>query len=207
MVFNYVSMQGVPLYVPAVIGDLALQSSNSVDITGGSISNITDLAVADGGTGSSTQAGARANLGATAIGNALFTAVNEAAARTAIGAMSTTTPEIITNANGTAYRWPNGLQICVVSYTTTSAVNWTGTAGSRIYEQNWTYPAAFNETPFLYVSGGTLSSISADVAYAVQRRTSSTATGTTLYAKEIRNPSSQTVSFTLQGYAIGTYAP
>ena len=63
MVFNYVSMQGVPLYVPAVIGDLALQSSNSVDITGGSISNITDLAVADGGTGASTAANARTNLG------------------------------------------------------------------------------------------------------------------------------------------------
>lgn len=62
MVFNYVSMQGVPLYVPAVIGDLALQSSNNVDITGGSISNITDLAIADGGTGASTPAGARTNL-------------------------------------------------------------------------------------------------------------------------------------------------
>lgn len=40
----------------------------SVAITGGSITGITDLAVADGGTGSSTAAGARANLGAAASG-------------------------------------------------------------------------------------------------------------------------------------------
>ena len=65
MVVNYVNMQGVPLYVPAVIGDLALQSANNVSITGGSISNITDLAVADGGTGASTPAGARTSLGLT----------------------------------------------------------------------------------------------------------------------------------------------
>lgn len=39
------------------------QNANNVAITGGSISGITDLAVADGGTGSSTAAGARTNLG------------------------------------------------------------------------------------------------------------------------------------------------
>lgn len=45
------------------LGSMATQNSGSVTITGGSISGITDLAIADGGTGASTAAGARTNLG------------------------------------------------------------------------------------------------------------------------------------------------
>ena len=51
------------------LGTLSSQNSNSVTITGGSISGITDLAVADGGTGASTQAGARVNLLPSLTGN------------------------------------------------------------------------------------------------------------------------------------------
>jgi hypothetical protein len=47
------------------------------------------LAVANGGTGSGTQAGARTNLGATVVGANVFTAVDAAAARTAVGATAT----------------------------------------------------------------------------------------------------------------------
>jgi hypothetical protein len=50
------------------LGSIATQASSSVSITGGSITGITDLAVADGGTGSSTASGARSNLGAAASG-------------------------------------------------------------------------------------------------------------------------------------------
>lgn len=45
------------------LGSIATQAANNVSITGGSITGITDLAVADGGTGASTAAGARTNLG------------------------------------------------------------------------------------------------------------------------------------------------
>lgn len=49
--------------VRSVTGSISSQNSNSVSITGGSITGITDIAVADGGTGASNATNARANLG------------------------------------------------------------------------------------------------------------------------------------------------
>lgn len=54
-------------------GSIASQDSSNVTITGGSITGITDLAIADGGTGASTAAGALTNLGLTATAAELNT--------------------------------------------------------------------------------------------------------------------------------------
>jgi hypothetical protein len=72
-------------YAQTGLGTIATQNANAVAITGGSITGITDLAVADGGTGAGTADGALTNLGGTTVGKAVFTAANAAAARTATG--------------------------------------------------------------------------------------------------------------------------
>lgn len=49
------------------LGTIATQAASNVTITGGSITGITDLAVADGGTGASSASAARTNLSAAAL--------------------------------------------------------------------------------------------------------------------------------------------
>lgn len=51
------------------LGTIATQAANNVNITGGAIAGITDLAVADGGTGASTAAAACGSLGAEQTAN------------------------------------------------------------------------------------------------------------------------------------------
>lgn len=48
------------------LGTIATQDANNVSISGGAVTGITDLAIADGGTAASTAAGARTNLGVVA---------------------------------------------------------------------------------------------------------------------------------------------
>ena len=66
------------------LGTIATQAASAVAITGGSIIGITDLAIADGGTGSSTASGARTNLGAGAVGGNVFIAATANAAQQAM---------------------------------------------------------------------------------------------------------------------------
>lgn len=58
------------------LGTMATQAASAVAITGGSITGITDLAVADGGTGASTASAARTNLGLGTIATQSSSAVS-----------------------------------------------------------------------------------------------------------------------------------
>lgn len=60
---NWVAESGATARTSLGLDTMATQAANSVAITGGSISGITDLAVADGGTGASSASAARTNLG------------------------------------------------------------------------------------------------------------------------------------------------
>lgn len=70
------------------LGTMAVQASGAVSITGGAITGITDLAVADGGTGASAAAGARTNLGAAASGLATASGLTTSATDKVIGRSS-----------------------------------------------------------------------------------------------------------------------
>ena len=73
-----------------------LQVASAVTVTGGSITGITDIALADGGTGASTAANARINLLPAYSGNGLKTlALNSGATDvewSAAGAGTVTSP-------------------------------------------------------------------------------------------------------------------
>jgi hypothetical protein len=60
---NFVTESGSTARTSLGLGSIATQDSSNVSITGGSVTGITDLAVADGGTGASNASGARTNLG------------------------------------------------------------------------------------------------------------------------------------------------
>lgn len=101
------------------IGSMALQDAGSVNITGGSIAGITDLAIADGGTGASTAAVALSNLGA-------YPASNPAGYTTNTGTVTAVT---VATANGLAGTTSGGATPALtLSTSVTGIVKGNGTA-------------------------------------------------------------------------------
>lgn len=81
------------------LGTIAAQAASNVAITGGSITGITDLAVADGGTGASTAAGARTNLGLV-IGTDVLAPNGSAASLTSFPTLNQNTTGTAANVTG-----------------------------------------------------------------------------------------------------------
>jgi hypothetical protein len=103
---NFVTESGSTARTSLGLGSIATQDSSNVSISGGSISGITDLAVADGGTGSSTASGARTNLGLDGFVNMKNRIINGAMVIDQRNAGASVTA---TNAQYTLDRWSTTL--------------------------------------------------------------------------------------------------
>ena len=141
------------------LGTIATQAASAVAITGGTITGITDLAIADGGTGASTAAAARTNLGL-AIGTdvqafdaglnsiaALTTAADTMIYTTALNTY-TTTPltafgrSLIDDANAAAGRTTLGLG----TLSTLSSITTTEIAAATLVTASETIQSNNNDT-------------------------------------------------------------
>jgi hypothetical protein len=77
-------------------GSRAILYCNGSEVVDAETSGLaTPIAIADGGTGATTASAARINLGGTSVGIAVFTAVDQAAAQSAIGVSGTSSNDAI----------------------------------------------------------------------------------------------------------------
>jgi len=113
----------------------AAKTFSNITISGGSISGITDLAIADGGTGSSTAAGARANLSAAVLGaNSDITSITGLTTALTVaqgGTGSTTAAAALTALGAYPAINPSGYTTNVGTVTSVAAVT-LGTTGTDL---------------------------------------------------------------------------
>lgn len=99
------------------LGTMSTQAASSVAITGGTVAGITDLAVADGGTGASSAAGARTNLGITSASGRLVIGGIVMAWGTYVGDSSGVTQAVAFNGVGTGVEFDSTYSLQVTRQT------------------------------------------------------------------------------------------
>lgn len=115
------------------LGTMAVQNAATVAITGGTVVGITDLAVADGGTGASSAAAARTALGAAALGaNTDITSLGGLTTPLAVarGGTGATSAGAALTALGAASAGANTTITSLAGLTTPLSVAQGGTAGT-----------------------------------------------------------------------------
>lgn len=141
------------------LGTIATQAANNVAITGGSITGITDLAVADGGTGASTGSAACANLKAVFIAAKSAVAVT-APADTAENILATITiPANALGANG-GLRLKARLTCTNNANVKTIRVRYTGITGTQHYLEAYTSRTQGEFTLYVFNRNATNSQMS-----------------------------------------------
>lgn len=99
------------------LGSIASQAANNVSITGGSISGITDLAIADGGTNASTQADAISNVGGALVKSLYDLTGTVVSGDVLYGSAANTLARLAKATNGNVLKLASGLPAWDVPFT------------------------------------------------------------------------------------------
>lgn len=188
------------------LGTLSTQNASSVSISGGSITGITDLAIADGGTGASTAQGAiNALAGATTSGqylrgngtNVVMSAIqagdvptlNQNTTGTAAGLSAT----LAVSSGGTGQTSYTDGQLLIGNTATTSLSKATLTAGSGVTITNGNGSITIAATG----SGGTVTSVGATSPVASSGGTTPTISLNSAYGDTLNPYGSKTANYVL----------
>ena len=147
------------------------------------------LPIAKGGTGGTTAAAARTGLG---LGTAAVAAI---LGNVASGAAL---QQVITNSNGTAYRFANGMQICVLPRG--AAAQTLSVGVTAVGNFAWTFPAPF--TNLNYSPVGTFEPVNSVDHFGFIHAGNWSTTGCTLWC---RNGPAVAQSFIVSAIAIGSW--